>query len=309
MDLELQGVRVEREGRVVLDVPSLRVRGGRTTAILGPNGSGKTTLLRSIAGLEPAGAGTIRAGGETVRARRHLAYVFQEQVFLRQSVRANLELGLRLRGVEKSERQRRVEEAARLLGVQPLLDRRADRLSGGESRRVSLARALCLRAPLVLLDEPLEGLDDRTYTRLLGELPQLLAAFDATTLLVTHARQEALRLAQDLVVVVDGRVRAAGTVAAVLQHPRDEPVAEVLGFTVMEAGGRRIAVPPGALRLGAGTPEWPVLVEDVVDLVDWREVTGRVNDVRVHVELAASEPAPPRGARVMVHATRFYDIG
>ena len=99
MDLELQGVRVERESRVVLDVPSLRVRGGRTTAILGPNGSGKTTLLRIIAGLEPAGAGTIRAGGEPVRARRHLAYVFQEQVFLRQSVRANLELGLRLRGV------------------------------------------------------------------------------------------------------------------------------------------------------------------------------------------------------------------
>ncbi len=309
MDLELQGIRVEREGRLVLDVPSLRIRGGRTTAILGPNGSGKTTLLRVIAGLEPSGAGTIRAGGEAVRARRHLAYVFQEQVFLRQSVRANLELGLRLRGVERGERHARAERAALLLGVEHLLDRRADRLSGGESRRVSLARALCLRAPLVLLDEPLEGLDERTYTRLLGELPQLLAAFDATTLLVTHTRQEALRLAQDLVVLVDGRVRAGGTVAEVLQHPGDGSVAEVLGFIVMEAGGRRIAVPPGALRLGAGTPGWPVHVEGVVDLVDRREITGRIDALRVQVELAPSEPAPPPGSQVLVHATRFSEIG
>ena len=162
----------------------IRIRGGRTTAILGPNGSGKTTLLRAIAGLERANGGTVRAGGETVRAGNHLAYMFQEQVFLRDSVRANLELGLRLRGVGRNERRDRAGQAARLLGVDHLLERRADRLSGGEGRRVSIARALCLRAPFVLLDEPLEGLDQRTYSTLLSDLPALLAAFDATTLLV-----------------------------------------------------------------------------------------------------------------------------
>jgi ABC-type sugar transport system ATPase subunit len=185
MDVSLEGVRVERDGRVLLDVPSLLLGGGRTVAILGPNGSGKTTLLRVIAGLDRPSAGRVLIGGLPANASR-VAYVFQEQVFLRRSVRDNLELGLRLRGLNPTERKVRVEEASRVLGITHLMERRADRLSGGEGRRVSLARAMCLQAPLALLDEPLEGLDRPTYSRLLHELPQLLAAFDATKILVTH---------------------------------------------------------------------------------------------------------------------------
>jgi ABC-type sugar transport system ATPase subunit len=208
MDVSLEGVRVERDGRVLLDVPSLRIRGGRTTAVLGPNGSGKTTLLRAIAGLDRLVAGRILMGGSEVDPAR-LAYVFQEQVFLRRSVQYNLELGLKLRRLGKTARAERIEEAARLLRIEHLLKRRADRLSGGEGRRVSLARALCLRAPAVLLDEPLEGLDRPTYSRLMDELPQLLDAFGATRIVVTHNRDEALRLAQDLVVLVDGKIRVS----------------------------------------------------------------------------------------------------
>ena len=96
----IEGVRVEREGRVVLDVPSLTLAAGRTTAILGPNGSGKTTLLRVIAGLERLRAGRVDDGGPPSAKARDVAYVFQEDVFLRESVRWNLEIGLRLRGVE-----------------------------------------------------------------------------------------------------------------------------------------------------------------------------------------------------------------
>jgi ABC-type sugar transport system ATPase subunit len=310
MDVELEDVRVERDGRLVLDIPLLRVRGGRTTAILGPNGSGKTTLLRLIAGLEPARAGRIRVGGAPVQRGRPVAFVFQEQVFLRQSVRENLELGLRLRGVDKAERRVRVGEAAERLGIAHLLDRRADRLSGGEGRRVSLARALCLRAPLVLLDEPLEGLDERTYSRLLDELPQLLAAFDATTLLVTHNRHEALRLAQDLVVLVDGRVHAAADTREVAMSPRVAEVAEVLGYVVLIADGRRVAVPRGALTLrGPGRLEFSMLVEDVLDLVESRELVGWIGDVRVHVALPGTGEAPARGAWIRVHAERCCVLG
>jgi putative spermidine/putrescine transport system ATP-binding protein len=307
-DVTLDGVRVERDRRLVLDVPSLTFRGGRTTAILGPNGSGKTTLLRLIAGLEHPRTGRVSIGGSPAGMRQRLAYVFQEQVFLRQSVRDNLELGLRLRGVEQAARRRRIDEAADLVGVAHLLDRQADRLSGGEGRRVSLARALCLRAPLVLLDEPLAGLDERAYSRLIDELPRIVDAFHATTLLVTHRPEEALRLAQDLVVLVDGKVHAAGDRHEIATNPRVSEVAQALGHTVLAVGGRRVAVPPGALKVGGGRLEFSMTVDSVVDVLEFREFVGRIGETGVRVQWTAAGDSPGHGDRVLVHAERFCDV-
>ena len=307
-DVTLDGVRVERDGRLALEVDALTIRGGRTTAVLGPNGSGKTTLLRLIAGLEPLRAGRVCIGGSPAMKGQHLAYVFQEHVFLRQSVRRNLELGLRLRGVDEAQRQLRIEEAVHLLGVAHLLDRRADRLSGGEGRRVSLARALCLRAPLVLLDEPLAGLDERVYSRLIDELPRIVDAFHATTVLVTHSREEALRLAQNLVVLVDGRVHAAGDAHEIATNPRVGEVAQILGYTVLAAGGGKVAVPPGAFKVGAGRLEFSMTVESVVDIIDIREFVGHIGETRVRVQWTAAGESPRRGDRVVVHAERFCDL-
>jgi ABC-type sugar transport system ATPase subunit len=310
MHVEFEEVRFERHGRRVLEIPALRVRGGRITAILGPNGSGKTTLLRLIAALERPCGGQILIGGAPVRqdlsTRRHIAYVFQEQVFLRRSVRANLELGLRLRGVSRGETRTRIAEAANLLGIAAILDRPANALSGGEARRASLARALCLRAPLVLLDEPLAGLDGPTYARLLDELPQLLTSFGATTLLVTHDRHEALRLGEDLVVLIDGRVHASGDKREVVTQPAGTAAAEVLGYSVLIDNGRPVAIPPDGLKLGPGKPEFWMVVEDVLGLVDRREIVGRVGDVRVRVGLPEAATPPRPGERLCVHAERAY---
>lgn len=313
MDVHIEGVRFERERRLVLDIPSLRIRGDRTTAILGANGAGKTTLLRLIAALEPCTHGRILAGGLPVgpdrRTRRNVAYVFQEDVFLRRSVRENLELGLRLRGLHARERNERIEQAAHLLGIAHILDRRADRLSGGEGRRASLARVLCLRAPLVLLDEPLAGLDPPTYARLLDELPPLLPAFGATTVLVTHDPHEAIRLSEDLVVLVDGRVHCAGDKRDVVMNPAGTAVAELLGQTVLVAKGRRVAVRAGALTLGPGPLEFWLVVEELLDLVDRCEIVGRIGTVRVHVAAPAMAEVPQPGDRVLVHADRACDVG
>jgi energy-coupling factor transporter ATP-binding protein EcfA2 len=158
------------------------------------------------------------------------------------------------------------------------------------------------------MDEPLEGLDGPTYDRLLDDLPHLLATFQATSLLVTHSAEEALRLAQDLVVLIDGRVCAAGSKRDVAASPGDAAVAEVLGYMVLPCGGRRVAVPPGALALGAGACEFTVIVDDVVDLVDRMEVVGRIDAARVRVTLPPSATPPAAGVQVRVHATRYWDL-
>ena len=304
-EITLEGVSVEREGRRVLDVPSLVIRGGRITAVLGPNGAGKSTLLRVIAGLQRHRTGVVRIDGS---APRDLAFVFQEQVFLRQSVRDNLELGLRLRRVDAAERRRRIDEAVSLLGVAHLLDRRADHLSGGEGRRVSLARALSLRAPLVLLDEPLAGLDEQGYTNLIDELPRILAAFDATTLFVTHNRNEALRLAEDVVVLVAGAVHAAGDKRSVAAAPATAEVATVLGYVVLDAGGRRVAVRPQDLGVRRGALEFSLIVDEVVELIEWREIMGRIGGRRVRIRVAADDVVPAAGSSITVATDRFVDV-
>ena len=307
MQVDLRDVRFEREGRCVLDIPALQLRSGATTAVLGPNGSGKTTLLRLLAGLERPQTGIVRLGDRPVVPGRDVAYLFQEQVFLRRSVRENLALGLRMRGVGAADAQARIGETLALLGIGHLLERRADHLSGGEGRRVGLARALCLRAPLVLLDEPLDGLDRRTQARLLDELPQLLALLDATTVLVTHSRDEAFRLADDLVVIVDGRVLAAGSKREVATNPRAVAVADVLGYTILAGDGRMIAVPPHAWSLGAGGG-WTLDVEGVLDLVDGWEVVGRIGAAPVRVAIGHGMRVPVRGDRVRVQADVFYEL-
>jgi len=311
MDVRIEQLRFAREGRAVLDIPSLLLRGNRTTVVLGPNGAGKTTLLRVIAGLERAHSGRVAAvddhGREETIAVRAIAYVFQENVFLRRSVRANLELGLRLRGLPRLDRARLIDDAATLLGITHLLERRADRISIGEGRRASLARALCLRAPLVLLDEPLAGLDTPTYARLLEDLPRVIGAFGGTTILVTHDREEALRLGDDLVVLAGGQVRAAGDKRDVIVSPGTSAVAEILGYTVLETNGGRVAVRPGALRPGAGPFEFWMIVDELIELIDRREILGRVGGVRARAAASAGE-SPCAGDRILVHATQVCEL-
>jgi ABC-type sulfate/molybdate transport systems ATPase subunit len=277
-------------------------------AIVGPNGAGKTTLIRLIAGLERPRTGEVRLGGSPPARGRDVAYVFQEQVFLRRSVRANLELGLRLRGLQGAAIRERVDAALDLLSLAHLENSRPDRLSGGEQRRVNLARAFCLRSPLVLLDEPLAGLDEHAYSRLLDDLPRLLSAFEATTLLVTHDRHEALRLADHLVVLVSGRVIAAGDKREVAGRPQSREVAETLGYLVLDADRRQVAVPPEALRIGPGPLEFRLVVDDVVDLVSSREISGRVGSSRVRIQCAGETGSPRPGQEITISAATWSEL-
>lgn len=313
MDVEVEGLQFARDGRKVLDVESLAFRDGSTTAVFGPNGSGKTTLLRLIGGLERPTAGVVRIGGAPVTvgpaSRRHVAFAFQEAVFVGGSVRRNLDLALQLRDLPSTQRQPRIAEAARECGLEPVLDRSARQLSSGEAQRANLARALALRAPVTLLDEPLTGIDRITRVQLLDDLPGMLATFAATTILVTHDREEAFRLADRLVVLVDGRVRATGPKSEVYAHPPDRATAELLGYTVHQCDGRSIGVPAGGWATGDGGAAFDLDVERVVDMGNHLHAVGRVDGVRVDVRLRPGEPVPSGGERVRIAAQRPVPIG
>jgi ABC-type sugar transport system ATPase subunit len=226
---------------------NLRVGGGELLVLVGPSGCGKTTILRLIAGLEMPTSGTLRFNGEDVGrlapARRDVAMVFQRPaLYPHLSVRENLAFALRLRqpgllvrllrptaAADAAEINERVAEAARLLGLEAVLDRRPAQLSGGQQQRVALGRALVRRPRVLLLDEPLSNLDTSLRGELRRELHLLHRRFPATMLYVTHDPQEALALGERVAVLKAGRLLQVDRPEALYQRPESTFVAQFVG--------------------------------------------------------------------------------
>lgn len=236
---------------VSLDVPR-----GRIVALLGPSGSGKSTLLRALAGLEVAATGSITFDGVDVTRlpvhKRGFALMFQDgQLFEHRSVARNVAYGLRLRHVAPAERRRRVADLLALVGLSDVSERMPDTLSGGQRQRVALARALAVEPRLLLLDEPLSSLDRVHREELAAHLRQILSDAGTATLLVTHDHEEAFAIADDLVVMRDGRVVQSGPIADVWRQPADAWVARFLGYsTVLTGAAARVLI--DALPGGVG---------------------------------------------------------
>ncbi|MFT3914978.1 MAG: ABC transporter ATP-binding protein [Anaeromyxobacteraceae bacterium] len=233
------------------------------TVLFGPSGSGKTTVLRALAGLDRPDAGEITFAGETWYSaarrvhvspqRRGLGFLFQEYaLFPHLTVAANVGYGLHR--LPRPEREARVAELARRLGVEELLHRRPAELSGGQRQRVALARALAPRPRLLLLDEPLSALDAPSREALRGELRHLLESSGVPAVVVTHDRAEALALGDRLVVLVDGTVRQVGPVHEVFSAPVDAEVARVVG-TENVLPARAVRREEGLLVVRAGEAE------------------------------------------------------
>jgi NitT/TauT family transport system ATP-binding protein len=205
----------------VLDNVSLDVRPGEFVALLGPSGCGKSTLLRLAAGLEPPGAGTIAVDGAPIRGPHpSRGLVFQDPtLFPWRSVFANVAVGPEARGVLAEERGR-IEEALALVGLSGFADAFPHQLSGGMAQRVALARALVNAPPLLLLDEPLGKLDSLTRLTMQGELVRLWQEKGFSALLVTHDVEEALVLAQRVIVFSDRPARIKADIANDRPYPR-----------------------------------------------------------------------------------------
>jgi molybdate/tungstate transport system ATP-binding protein len=200
-----------RAGMFALDRLSFRVETGQYAVLMGKTGSGKTTLLEALCGLKPVQAGSINLDGRDVThlkpAERQIGYVPQDvALFQTMTVREHLAFALVIRKQSAQVIERRVKELAELLGIEHLLDRKPAGLSGGESQRVALGRALSHPPRILLLDEPLSALDDATREEMYGLLQLVQKQTGVTTLHVTHSVREAQQLGDRILVLTDGSI-------------------------------------------------------------------------------------------------------
>jgi sulfate transport system ATP-binding protein len=224
-----------------VDDVSFEARDGAITALLGPSGSGKSTVLRMIAGLEQPDGGRIWVDGEEhtnkTPQERRLGFVFQHYALFRHmNVRQNVAFGLAVRRAPKADQRKRVDELLELVGLGPLAERRPDQLSGGQRQRVALARALAPRPKVLLLDEPFGALDARVRQELRRWLDDLHRELGVTSLLVTHDQEEALELAQQVVVMRQGNVEQIGGSEDIYNRPATPFVAGFVGASNVVKG-------------------------------------------------------------------------
>lgn len=222
----------------VVDDLSLEIRDGEFVVLLGPSGCGKTTTLRMLAGLESVTAGNIYINGERINdvqtQHRDLAMVFQSYaLYPHMTIADNIGYPLRVRKLDKAERTKRVMAVARMLEIEPLLDRKPRQLSGGERQRVALARAIVREPRAYLMDEPLSNLDARLRVQMRGELKRLQHQLGTTTIYVTHDQAEAMTLATRVAVMKRGRLQQFDTPMNIYNRPANRFVAEFVGSPSM----------------------------------------------------------------------------
>lgn len=241
-------------GSLALEPTTLDVASGETLVLLGPSGCGKTTLLRIIAGLEaPDAGGRVLFDGKEVTdlpiEQRNVGMVFQSYaLFPNMIVAENIAYGLRIRGIAKPERAKRVAELVQLTNIAGLENRRIDQLSGGQRQRVALARAVAIRPGVLLLDEPLTALDAALRERLRSELNRLLRTLGITAIYVTHDQAEAMELGDRVVVMRKGAIAQVGSPRDIYFKPANRFVAEFVGAAnIMEAPveGGKLNLPGG----------------------------------------------------------------
>jgi len=229
---------------VALDNVSVDIPTGSLTALLGPSGGGKSTLLRIIAGLENPDSGTVEIGGEDstrlAPQNRNVGFVFQHYAaFKHLSVFRNVAFGLEIRKRPKAEIRERVEELLRLVHLEQFADRLPSQLSGGQRQRMALARALAVEPQVMLLDEPFGALDAKVRKELRDWLRRLHDEVHVTTVFVTHDQEEAMEVADEIVVINDGRIEQIGTPDELYDRPANDFVMRFLG-PVTDLGGRLV---------------------------------------------------------------------
>lgn len=309
-----------------VDGIDLEIADGEVLGVVGPSGCGKTTTLRTVAGFETPTDGQVHFDDQNVTdvppENRNVGLVFQSYaLFENMSVRANVAFGLKMQGVSKRDRSRRAEELLEMVGIAELADRSPENLSGGQQQRVGLARALAIEPNVLLLDEPMTGLDAKLKARLQQEIRTLLTDLGTTVLYVTHDQEEAMRMCDRIAVMRDGTIEQVGTPSEIYERPKTPFIADFvgtsnlftgdasngkidLGFTTLEMDGLSdtissvtICVRPDDFDLETGAIQ--ATVEDITYLGSVSRITASLpNGNPVILESDSVDPAV--GSRLSV---------
>lgn len=310
--LQIESLSVRYGETVAVDAVTLQVATGSVLALVGPSGCGKSTLLRAVAGLVEPTNGTIAWQGEPITHvlthERDIGLMFQDHaLFTHRSVAQNIGFGLKMAGVDKTQRRNRVDELLALIGLEGFGARPIEGLSGGEAQRVALARALAPEPKLLLLDEPLASLDRARRIELNAELARLLRELGQTAIYVTHDQDEAFAVGDEIGVMDRGQLLRIGTPAEVWRDPQAEIVARFVGHdTIIERKGQRFAVRSDAVTIAADNGDYQGTVissafqgdryELLIDVAgtDWRSFHDEAVPVgaMVHLRVDSERLAP-----------------
>jgi putative spermidine/putrescine transport system ATP-binding protein len=278
---------------------SLTIEGGRYCCLLGPSGCGKTSTLRMIAGHEEPSAGRVLLGGRDITAlspaARGTAMMFQSYaLFPHLSVLDNVAFSARMRGAGRAEREARALELLRLVHMEPYAQRLPAALSGGQQQRVALARALMMKPQVLLLDEPLSALDPFLRLKMRAELKRWHRELGMSFVHVTHSQEEAMALADLVVVMNHGRIEQAGSAREVFERPRTEFVARFIGaHNVIDTAAGKVAVRSDRLALGA-VAEGGLAV--TVSAIEYQGSQVQVHLVSEGEDQETGDDNPDRGA-------------
>jgi multiple sugar transport system ATP-binding protein len=254
----LSNIRKSYGATAVIHGVDVDIADGEFVVLVGPSGCGKSTLLRMIAGLEGISGGELSIGGRVVNAvppkDRDIAMVFQSYaLYPHMTVAENMGFSLKLRGAPKDEIAREVAKAAKILALEPYLDRKPRHLSGGQRQRVAMGRAIVRNAAVFLFDEPLSNLDAKLRVAMRAEIKELHQRLRITTIYVTHDQTEAMTMADRIVVMHDGLVEQIGAPLDIYDRPASTFVAGFIGTPAMNLlEGRADAVQPGIFRTRSG---------------------------------------------------------
>jgi multiple sugar transport system ATP-binding protein len=299
--------KVFEDGTRAVSELSLAVEDGEFMVLVGPSGCGKTTALRMLAGLEGVTEGQIRIGDEVVNdleaRRRDVAMVFQNYaLYPHMTVFDNIAFGLKMRGAPKHERRERVQEAAKILGIAELLDRRPRQLSGGQRQRVAMGRAIVRSPQVFLMDEPLSNLDAKLRVQMRAEVARIQRELQATTIYVTHDQIEAMTMGERVAVLRRGVLQQVDRPQQLYEAPVNLFVASFIGSPAMNLLQARIERANGDLLLELGGERLVLDSQPELSAYEGRELGVGIRPD--HLREAQDAP-PERRLRGVVKATEL----